>query len=109
MVPIVLRKADYVDIAPPGSYIAADQFRSPKDLADYLHFLAKNPEEYLRYFDYTKTNKVVWNLNQMVEEGICRLCRMLQENRTTTIGTDMRAKWVEDKVDCVVDFAKTLL
>ena len=109
MVPIVLRNADYVDIAPPGSYIAADQFKSPKHLAAYLHFLANNSNEYLKYFDYTKTSKVVWNWKQMVEEGICRLCRLLQENRTKTVGTDMRANWVQDKLSCKEGFAKNLL
>jgi hypothetical protein len=108
MVPIVMRKSDYVDIVPEGSYIAADQFRSPKHLAEYLHYLASNPEEYLKYFEWTKTNTVVWKENHMLEDAICRLCRMLHENRTIAIASDMRGSWQSDTA-CVKGFAKGLL
>lgn len=108
MVPIVLRGADYLKIAPHGSYIAADNFRSPKDLANYLHYLASSPRQYLKYFEYTKTNIVVWKEKHMLEEGFCRLCRMLHENRTSTIGTPMHQKWT-DIVNCVEGFGEKLI
>uniref|UniRef100_A0A914WWS2 Fucosyltransferase n=1 Tax=Plectus sambesii TaxID=2011161 RepID=A0A914WWS2_9BILA len=109
MVPIVLRKSDYLDIAPEGSYIAADQFRSPKHLAEYLHYLITNPEEYLKYFEWTKRNSVVWKVNSLLEDAICRLCRMLHENKTsTTSEKDMWTDWKSD-IACVPGFASQLL
>lgn len=49
MVPVVLKKSIYKDILPPGSYIAADDFTSPRELAQYLTRLANNETAYLRY------------------------------------------------------------
>lgn len=54
IVPIVLRNKDYVQLAPKHSYIAADQFESPKHLADYLHELIENKTKYTKYFEWTK-------------------------------------------------------
>ena len=36
VVPVVLRRADYLDKVPPGSFIAVDDFGSVKELAQYL-------------------------------------------------------------------------
>uniref|UniRef100_A0A914VM21 Fucosyltransferase n=1 Tax=Plectus sambesii TaxID=2011161 RepID=A0A914VM21_9BILA len=109
MVPIVLRESDYLDIAPKGSYIAADQFRSPKQLAEYLHYLASNPEEYLKYFEWTKRNSVAWEIKPLLENAVCRLCRMLHENETSTISEkDMWTEWKKDAA-CVQGFASQLL
>lgn len=107
MIPVVLRKADYLEIAPSSCYIAIDQFRSPKDLAEHLHYLATNTDEYLRYFSYRKTLKVAWREDEMIADAYCRLCRMLHENRTTNEGSDMRQSWYGGK-SCVHHFAKNL-
>uniref|UniRef100_A0A914X4F6 Fucosyltransferase n=1 Tax=Plectus sambesii TaxID=2011161 RepID=A0A914X4F6_9BILA len=107
MVPIVLRKADYLDIAPPNSYIAADQFASAKELANYLHYLANNIDEYLKYFDYRKTIKVAWHEEEMLADAYCRLCRMLHENRTSGEGSDMRIGWQKNTA-CVPGFANDI-
>lgn len=49
MVPVVLKRSIYEDILPRGSFIAADDFRSPRELADYLKYLLNNNTAYLRY------------------------------------------------------------
>ena len=43
------RRPHYSQLAPPLSYIQADAFDSPKDLAAYLHLLSKNNELYNKY------------------------------------------------------------
>ena len=50
IVPVVMGGADYVRAAPPGSYIDARDFKSPKELADRLVELAEDEEQYLQYF-----------------------------------------------------------
>ena len=52
VVPIVMgaRPIDYERHFPPGSYIHVDDFRTPKDLADYLHLLDQNDTQYNAYF-----------------------------------------------------------
>uniref|UniRef100_A0A914WR03 Fucosyltransferase n=1 Tax=Plectus sambesii TaxID=2011161 RepID=A0A914WR03_9BILA len=109
MVPIVLRKSDYLDIVPEGSYIAADQFRSPKHLAEYLHYLASNPKEYLKYFEWTKRNSAAWKIQLMMEDAVCRMCRMLHENKTSeTLDKDLWTNW-DKHAACVPGFASQLL
>ena len=44
------RPEDYELLLPPGSYIHVDDFRSPKDLAEYLHIVDKNDTLYNSYF-----------------------------------------------------------
>ena len=50
IVPIVLKGSYYQGnpTIPEGSYIAADQFESPKALAKYLKYLESNETEYLK-------------------------------------------------------------
>lgn len=62
---------DYKIVAPEGSFIHVDQFKSPKELADYLHILDKDDELYNSYFQWKSTGKFIdtkfW----------CRVCAML--------------------------------
>ncbi|VDK35531.1 unnamed protein product [Gongylonema pulchrum] len=48
LVPVVLKKSLYNDILPEGSFIAADDFKSPRELAVYLDYLENNRTAYLR-------------------------------------------------------------
>ena len=52
VIPVVMGAApeDYRRSAPPHSYIHVDDFRSPKELADYLHKLDQNDSLYNQYF-----------------------------------------------------------
>ena len=47
IIPVVLgRRNHYEKLAPPMSYIQADQFDSPKELAAYLRVLDENDDLY---------------------------------------------------------------
>ena len=52
MLPIVMgaRPADYEKVAPHNSYIHVDQFRGPRDLAEYLLELDRDDKKYNQYF-----------------------------------------------------------
>ena len=52
VLPIVMgaRPEDYARDAPAHSYIHVDEFRGPKELAEYLHQLDKDDEKYNEYF-----------------------------------------------------------
>ena len=62
---------EYKRIAPPNSYIHVDDFKSPKQLADYLKFLDKNDDAYNQYFLWKNTGRFI-NTKFM-----CRLCAMV--------------------------------
>ena len=66
------RPEDYADIAPPHSYIHVDDFRSTRDLADYLNILDVNDTAYNEYFRWKSDLAVVWDTRYW-----CRLCALL--------------------------------
>ena len=73
VVPVVMgaRLEDYRAVAPPGSYIAVDEFSSPKDLAQYLQKLDQNDDLYNEYFMWKGTGSFIDT------KFFCRLCSML--------------------------------
>ncbi|VDN31046.1 unnamed protein product [Gongylonema pulchrum] len=48
LVPIIFNRSIYDVSLPPGSFIAADDFESPRQLAKYLNYLGRNNTVYLR-------------------------------------------------------------
>ncbi|CAJ0607771.1 unnamed protein product [Cylicocyclus nassatus] len=60
IVPIVLKRTLVEKLAPPNSFIAADDFETTKDLADHLHYLMRNKTAYAEYFNWRQDYKVVF-------------------------------------------------
>lgn len=83
-VPIVLGGADYKNILPPNSFIDVRDFKSAKDLANYLLELDQNMEKYSTYFHWTKYYRatkrclpeVTWKCD------LCRLVNNLSSQRS---------------------------
>jgi hypothetical protein len=46
VIPVVMGSVDYDAVLTPGTYIDVRDFGSPRDLADYLHYLDANDEMY---------------------------------------------------------------
>jgi alpha-1,3-fucosyltransferase len=78
MVLIVYGGANYSDFLPPKSYIDANEYKTTKDLADYLNFLKENPREYIKYFWWRKYYRIS-NYNEY--NVYCELCKKLHEPR----------------------------
>ncbi|XP_019621144.1 PREDICTED: galactoside 3(4)-L-fucosyltransferase-like [Branchiostoma belcheri] len=96
VVPVVLgaNRSDYERLAPPHSYIHVDDFKSPKELADYLKMLADDKDRYNAYF---KWKTIPPPKNMPLDEGVwCNLCRELLERCPTKrkVYTDLRT-WFE--------------
>nr|CAB3247496.1 galactoside 3(4)-L-fucosyltransferase-like [Phallusia mammillata] len=69
-------KADVEKLAPPGSFIHTEDFKSPAELAQYLLRLEKNETEYRRFFDWRvnpdeRTKKIVAQHYLIREEQLC--------------------------------------
>lgn len=98
LIPIVYGGADYTQYAPPHSFINIADFRSAKDLADYLNLLNKNDALYMEYFQWKKHYAVV----RSPMKGWCDLCAKLNEPdqhlRTKTY-EDVNEWWVR-KLPC---------
>ncbi|XP_037526125.1 alpha-(1,3)-fucosyltransferase C [Rhipicephalus sanguineus] len=73
IIPVTFGGADYQAVAPPGSYIDALQFRTPKDLADYLKKVAENFGLYKSFFEW----KGRYHVEPWVYYTFCELCTKL--------------------------------
>ncbi|XP_029997114.1 alpha-(1,3)-fucosyltransferase 9-like [Sphaeramia orbicularis] len=80
-VPVVLGppRENYEDHIPGDAFIHVNDFASPKELAERLIYLDRNPDEYMNYFNWRNRFKVVnsW----FGHEHACRTCSYLQRNR----------------------------
>lgn len=94
IIPVVrgARLEHYLEAAPdPRSFVFADEFNSPKHLADYLHYLDRNSSAYMEYFEwkprlFDKFAETVRNRRKMKLENdlarfdqplFCELCARL--------------------------------
>lgn len=75
IIPVIYSAAPLKELLPPMSYINAEDYDTPKELADYLNFLANNPVEYMQYF-WWKEYYYVWS-----NDWRCPICQKLNEQR----------------------------
>lgn len=80
ILPIVMGapREDYEKFAPQRSYIHVEDFKSPKDLADYLHILDKNINLYNAYFKWKGTGEFIGSWKYLW----CRICAMLHDKQS---------------------------
>ena len=74
-VAVVMGGVNYAALLPPFSYIDVSDFKSVKELANYLLYLDTNTEEYLKYFEWKKT----WFVDY--RPPLCALCEALNDPR----------------------------
>ncbi|CAG9531463.1 unnamed protein product [Cercopithifilaria johnstoni] len=102
MVPVVLKKSIYEGVLPPGSFIAADDFTSPRELADYLKYLSNNKTAYLSYLEWTKQYQKTFDVSTY-----CELCKYLHRDTARPhIIPDIKKWWFQG---CFQDYAADLL
>ncbi|CAK8672348.1 GDP-fucose protein O-fucosyltransferase 4-like isoform X2 [Clavelina lepadiformis] len=98
-VPVYRGSASARDWAPhPGSVIMVDDFESPASLAEYLNYLDKNDDAYLKYLEYKNDNSILksnnlllktlsnrtWSVNGVDENSFvgdyeCYVCEQMHE------------------------------
>lgn len=125
ILPIVrgAQKDYYKQMAQPGSYINADDYKSPKELADYLIYLNENQTAYLEYFKWKidlykrlmikneskqeKNDLILDNWNVSVDyhlrEPFCRLCALLHNQTYLNSRTNKiwyLSKWFNRETNC---------
>ena len=96
IVPVIYGGADYNRIAPPHSYIDANQLE-PKELAEYLLLLDANETLYNEYFWWKDYYYVEAGPEQMVKRGFCELCKKLQlDDGQIKIYNEMPSHWLPE-------------
>ncbi len=108
LVPVVMGSGPYNNgVSPPHSVINIADFDSPKELAEYLLWLDKNPKEYLSYFwwhDYYE----IQSRKMMRIQAACEICRKLHTETEKSTENNLYDWWVED-ANCMTWFSKPLL
>ncbi|GIY18405.1 alpha-(1,3)-fucosyltransferase C [Caerostris extrusa] len=91
MIPVVFGGGKYSKIAPPGSYIDALDFYSPKDLSDHLYSVASRFAVFAEYFRWKIEGYDVYDVPDP-----CALCEKLhsQSFNVHTVYHDIQEWWV---------------
>ncbi|XP_046452752.1 glycoprotein 3-alpha-L-fucosyltransferase A-like [Daphnia pulex] len=96
-VPIVMGGSEYERFAPLNSYMNVKDFRSPKELAEYILMLQNSDELFAKYFNWKKYYSIAMPYNH----GLCELCRMAHdETLPPKIYQDIKEWWF-DSVKCL--------
>ena len=104
LIPVVLGGGDYKSLSPPHSYIDVKDYKSPKELADYLHHLEQNEDEYNAYFDWIKN----YYFESTNDDRTCILCNIAHNSSwARPAHTDYYNWWFSGCDDSLVDDMRT--
>ncbi|CAF1277758.1 unnamed protein product [Adineta steineri] len=80
MIPIVFgpNKQSYLDLdIPPSAFIHVDDFKSAKQLGEYLHKVANDYFLYREYFQWFNQYEIFYQTNDLEPIRMCELCMRL--------------------------------
>ncbi|CAC5410819.1 FUT-1 [Mytilus coruscus] len=97
IIPVYRGAPNVKDILPTGTFISTQDFKSPKELAVYLKYVADNESV---YHNYLKAKDKFWaspyTRHEIVEFIYCSVCEKLSTNYTR--GTKLNlTRWITDK------------
>ena len=72
VIPVVMGGTNYSKLAIPGSYINVMDFKTVKQLAEYLQYLDKNNTAYNEYFKWRLKYKV---FPSNIDLSMCQICK----------------------------------
>jgi hypothetical protein len=78
IVPVVLGLGNYSFYAPKSGYINALDFKSPKELGEYLTYLDSNISAYNEFFKWKKYIKTEYFHERRLMGFLCEMCIQLQ-------------------------------
>ncbi len=80
-------------MAPPHSYIHANDFPSVAALAEYLDYLSANQTAFMSYFWWKDLYRL--DTTRSVKLGMCELCKMLNDGTLPEKSYDLKDWWWE--------------
>ncbi|XP_060085694.1 glycoprotein 3-alpha-L-fucosyltransferase A-like [Ylistrum balloti] len=103
LIPVVRGAASYTEILPNGTYINTADFKTPKDLANYLNYLNDNDDAYLKILR-EKLKYDVYDMVEVYHQSLCRICEKIQNpmERVRTNRTDV-SSWIRDNTCTTVN------
>ena len=104
-VPIVTGSGPSKDVLPPGSYINADDYKTPEKLADYLKVLVNDDDLYMEYFKSRKDYQCTVYFFD-VNGWMCRLCdslgQLLDSKLTRTYSITELRRAIHPNESCIL-------
>ena len=93
VIPVVMGGADYTKLAIPGSYINVLDFKSVKQLAEYLHYLNGNDTAYNEYFKWRQK----YQARPRNARTLCNICQWFvsKYSHETKVYNDLTEYWVK--------------
>ena len=96
IITVVRGARTYQNYLPFGTYIDADDFNSPAELAKFLLELSKDEERYIAYLKRKDLFRAVEKV-MLVQNSYCELCKRLNHlDKYRKSVKDIRAWWVKD-------------
>jgi hypothetical protein len=83
-IPVVYGAGDYEKLVPPNSIIDAADFKTVKELGEFLVNVKSNPNLYYKYFWWHKYYKVILSDHEEIY-SFCNLCIKLHELHTNYV------------------------
>lgn len=101
VVPIVYGGGDYNTVTPPNSVINVEDFKTVKDLVNYIKHLEKNIDKYMEYFEWKKN----YYVSTAARPSMCKLCEMLHDPNLSSKTYDDVIDWwfSKESSECKVD------
>lgn len=99
-IPIVMGGINYSKILPKQTYIDIKDFKSPKDLANYLYEIDRNDNVFNEYILRKKALKCRFpnGKKNLEDEYPCRVCKFLHEHRNDVMhAPDVIEFWSEKR------------
>ena len=95
VVPVVMGGANYTELAIPGSYINVMDFKTVKQLGEYLLYLDKNNTAYNEYFSWRLKYKVSIN---HIDTSLCSICKWFvsKSQLQSKVYDDLTSYWVKE-------------
>lgn len=104
-VPIIMgaSKLDCKRLLPPRSFLHVDDFASVEALADYLRYLDRNNERYLKYHEWRDSYKVINEHGYFgsASKHYCRVCEALHYNPSASKVYEKLEEFWNKNRDCV--------
>lgn len=84
----------YKAVAPPNSFIHAENFTTLRELGEYLQIVASSQESFYSYHRWRETYAAYSSLDSNLAKAVCKLCAAIQDRTLPPVAAKAKlAEW----------------